>query len=647
MAEKKVVELDIQSNLGSLKEQLLSARQSVQELADRFGASSQQVADAADNVRALEKEIKQTSKTLKSIGIEGKFTAITGSITGVLNGFQAVQGSLGVIGIESKNVEAALLKVQSAMALADGVEGLFKAQTSFKRLKDIGVGAFQGMTTAGKAFAATGIGLLITAIGLLITNIDDIKKSFNSGLATAKKYAETTEKQAEAARKAVDNFDEYARTLKRVGYEEDEINKKRKAAYAKAIKDTEAQLKAQKNVLKESKKGLETAQAFDSWGFNATGRWLYGDEEDVKENRKKAKEINEQLTKLKNDQYDFNEKIKAEKEQAKKDAETEKQNRAKEYAEKRKEMRDQAAEEARIRQEIIDKANADAKRNALEKQQELNQRFEDLAEQNYQNTLTEQEKEIVLVNDKYFELETLAAGNKDALAEIEVAKMNELNDINLKYQDLDYKQKEEARAKEKAAQDKADADRIEAEKAVAETLKQVRNADFNNIQAGINLVANLFEGNKKVQAAALVAQNAVAIAKTIIETKASNQAARASGTALSIATGGASVAAAEALILRNNIGAGISIAAIVAATGKGLSALKAGGYSSGGGNISDSGGGTGSGVMSANFNVVGNSGFNQLAQLQQTPTKAYVVSGDMTTAQALDRNRIENATLVQ
>jgi hypothetical protein len=61
-----------------------------------------------------------------------------------------------------------------------------------------------------------------------------------------------------------------------------------------------------------------------------------------------------------------------------------------------------------------------------------------------------------------------------------------------------------------------------------------------------------------------------------------------------------------------------------------------------------SGGGEGAGsVMSANFNVVGNSGINQLAQLQQTPTKAYVVSGDMTTAQSLDRNRIENATLVQ
>ena len=46
-----------------------------------------------------------------------------------------------------------------------------------------------------------------------------------------------------------------------------------------------------------------------------------------------------------------------------------------------------------------------------------------------------------------------------------------------------------------------------------------------------------------------------------------------------------------------------------------------------------------------NFNVVGDSGVNQLATLQQQPTQAYVVSGDVTTAQALDRNRVQNATL--
>ena len=50
-------------------------------------------------------------------------------------------------------------------------------------------------------------------------------------------------------------------------------------------------------------------------------------------------------------------------------------------------------------------------------------------------------------------------------------------------------------------------------------------------------------------------------------------------------------------------------------------------------------------TQAPSFNIVGNSGVNQLAQLQQTPVQAYVVSGQVTTAQALDRNRIENATL--
>jgi hypothetical protein len=45
------------------------------------------------------------------------------------------------------------------------------------------------------------------------------------------------------------------------------------------------------------------------------------------------------------------------------------------------------------------------------------------------------------------------------------------------------------------------------------------------------------------------------------------------------------------------------------------------------------------------FNVVGNSGINQLAQIQQQPTQAYVVSGAVTSAQSLDRNRVQNATI--
>jgi len=52
-----------------------------------------------------------------------------------------------------------------------------------------------------------------------------------------------------------------------------------------------------------------------------------------------------------------------------------------------------------------------------------------------------------------------------------------------------------------------------------------------------------------------------------------------------------------------------------------------------------------SGSITANFSTIGGSGINQLAQLQQQPLQAYVVSGEVTSAQALDRNRVQNATL--
>ena len=69
----------------------------------------------------------------------------------------------------------------------------------------------------------------------------------------------------------------------------------------------------------------------------------------------------------------------------------------------------------------------------------------------------------------------------------------------------------------------------------------------------------------------------------------------------------------------------------------------------GGGGSAPSGGGMGSAPAAPQFNVVGTSSTNQLAQTignqQNTPVQAYVVSNDVTTAQALDRNIVKGASL--
>jgi hypothetical protein len=90
------------------------------------------------------------------------------------------------------------------------------------------------------------------------------------------------------------------------------------------------------------------------------------------------------------------------------------------------------------------------------------------------------------------------------------------------------------------------------------------------------------------------------------------------------------------------INAGLAIAAGIKNI-KAIAAVKTpDGGGGGGGNLSNN---FTSGAQAPSFNVVGNSGMNQLAQIQQTPIQAYVVSGEVTSAQALDRNRVKNATL--
>jgi hypothetical protein len=94
--------------------------------------------------------------------------------------------------------------------------------------------------------------------------------------------------------------------------------------------------------------------------------------------------------------------------------------------------------------------------------------------------------------------------------------------------------------------------------------------------------------------------------------------------------------------VRGGIAAGLAVAAGLANVAKIASQKFEGGGATGGTSVSGS---VPDAPSAPQFNVVGDSGVNQLAQLQQQPTQAYVVSGEVTTAQALDRNRVQNATL--
>ncbi len=95
-------------------------------------------------------------------------------------------------------------------------------------------------------------------------------------------------------------------------------------------------------------------------------------------------------------------------------------------------------------------------------------------------------------------------------------------------------------------------------------------------------------------------------------------------------------------VAKTKVGAGLSIAAITAGAVSGLNSIS----NSGGGS---SGGGGSATVQPPDFNIVGSTGVNQLADAigstEKEPVKAFVVASDVTTQQALDRNNRNNAEL--
>jgi hypothetical protein len=281
------------------------------------------------------------------------------------------------------------------------------------------------------------------------------------------------------------------------------------------------------------------------------------------------------------------------------------------------------------RQMLLRKQKAEEDKRIAEEQAKEQDRLDALQEIRDEYTQLELEKKAET------ELQKVELEEANKLAELEA--LNASEEAKQQVRDYYFSLKDEAR--------QADAQKeIDAKKQVAEAEAQIQKQNIDNIGAGFALLSQLAGKNKKLQAVALIGQSAAGIAKTVIETQAANATATAQGAALAIPTAGASVAAAAGIVASNNISAGIGIAANIAATVKGLQALGGGGAPKGG----DIKGGRGQSNVPA-FNVVGSSPENQLAQAigeqEQKPVKAFVVTNEITNAQALERNIIEDASI--
>ena len=211
---------------------------------------------------------------------------------------------------------------------------------------------------------------------------------------------------------------------------------------------------------------------------------------------------------------------------------------------------------------------------------------------------------------------------------------------------------------EKKKREEKLAEELEYNQRLADAEVALQEAKVNAVRGGLAILSKLAGDNKALATGILIVEKGLAIAEVVMNAQKAILAAKANLINTPVAIPGSPVpnpmypiqAAATAKgILAAKIGAATSIATIVAQSIPG----GGGGGAGGGRGVSiggDAGGGGGAEESAPPaFNIVGASGANQLADAiggqSQKPARAFVVSSDVSTAQELDRNIIEGASI--
>jgi hypothetical protein len=597
MAIEKVIDIQIQSNseqaVGSLRSQLRQAQADVSELSSKFGATSREAIEAAKRAGELKDRIGDAKALTDAFNPDAKFKALSSSLAGVAGGFAAVQGGMALFGQQSEDVEKTLLKVQSAMALSQGLQSVGESIDSFKQLGAVlkstslvqkamtaATAAYTFVTSAATgglkifrlALIGTGIGALVVGVGLLIANFDKVKKvimnlipglaqvgDFIGGIVDSiTDFVGATSDASRALDKLKENADKTLAVNKKFmqehGDQVDEYTKKKidaKNAYAEAVKED---------------------------GANEAAL---------------AKRLNRELAKIDDERQ------------------AEKDKRNKEIKDKEKVNAD------KLEKERLNKIQKD-KENSTKEAEDFFANAKEKSEKYEADLKIQQENQLAILKEGI-----------DAETAIEDQAAN------------DKKTKDDKIAADKKLADEKDIEFQKNKDSVIAASKQ----NLNNIIA--NLEASGLNKSKAGQAISkAIALTQIGIDSAVAISKAST---------LANAEG---VAAQLAFPLVPGIGTiarvvsyASTAATVIGNIARAKQLLSGGG---GGGSSAPSGGGGGSAVSGGastppSFNVVGASGTNQLAQSigaqQQQPIQAYVVANNVTTAQALNRNIIESATI--
>lgn len=706
MAEKRTIELEVKSNLDESTQSVKSLKAQLKELkaqlalldegSDEFKTLVRQAGELEDRIGDVNQQVKNFASDTRNLDV-----AMQG-LSAASGAFEAFEGTMALVGVESEDLQKTMVKLQAVMAVTNGIQAVAnalnkdsaltqalntaatKGATVAQTLYTAVVGASTGALKAFKiALATTGIGLLVVAVGYAVQAMG----LFEDKTKDEEKAQKLLERQTKQLEKTIESYNDataqVTQTIDNATRSELALARQRGASQLELTKITKRgvqdRLDAQsreteglkQEYLKQSKIGTtenyeKARKAYLDSAQKTTDLRLQIQEIDAdiaEEQRQSFQQTVSTATTTTQEIVSLIDQINTERIKQIEDEQKRRQAEIVEAARiRKKEIKETVANAnekatllklvednmlvdiAKLNDEFfqkeLDKEKEQAEKlaalkqqiqfNTIKQQNDFLDELEKITEENTNRTLSDQEKETRAVNDKYFRLEQLAKGNKEAEREIEIAKLNELNDINLKYQDIDYQNKKAAAEKEKALLLKNARERTDLALKYAKTFVDVY-ASLNNLMSANDneRLKKMEKGSKEEEALKkkmFKRDKALRIVQTIMDT--------ASNVVQSVRNGG-------------GIPTGIPFGIAAAAMGSlQIAAISKAKFDSGNQQAPSAGGGAGTAApMTANFSTIGSSGINQLAQLQQQPTQAYVVSGEVTSAQALDRNRVQNATL--
>lgn len=182
---------EIDKNVGQAKTltgQLRQMKQELSQMETAGQAGSKSFEKLAIQAAKVEDQIGRTSQRIRTLASDTKYIdAAVNVVTGLAGAFSIAQGAAGLLGKENEDLQKALLKVQSSMAILNGLEAVSNTirKTSAANIVGYGVALkvvegiqriFAVSSAAAWAIATGGITILIAGVVALIDVFSALNK---------------------------------------------------------------------------------------------------------------------------------------------------------------------------------------------------------------------------------------------------------------------------------------------------------------------------------------------------------------------------------------------------------------------------------------------------------------------------------------